>query len=354
VTYAAGKMRARHATVTDVPAITTIYNQGIADRVATYETEPRTEGMVRGWLDTPYPVIVVECGGRDIAFASTAAYRPRACYAGIAEFSVYVERDSRGHGAGRVAMTALIQAASDAGLWKLVSRVFVENTASRRLLRSLGFREVGVYQRHAQLDGVWRDVVIVERLLGPALVGPVHGLWQSDAASVAAWPELSPGTAITILKRKPDGSDGPRYPGLLMETTMPAPWIEARAFWTHGQYDIHGLVFENSDEVREFFSPLHPFNAFALYAADGAFKGWYANVTHPTLLDTSGDTPCVIWPDLILDLVMLPHGTLIELDDDELAASGLPGTNPELSAQIIETREHLRGLLRQGFFPVNR
>ena len=62
-------------------------------------------------------------------------------------------------------MVALIDAARGAGFWKLVSRVFVENTASRALLRSIGFREVGTYERHAKLDGVWRDVVIVEKLI---------------------------------------------------------------------------------------------------------------------------------------------------------------------------------------------
>jgi phosphinothricin acetyltransferase len=68
-------------------------------------------------------------------------------------------------------MTALIDAAERAGMWKLLSRVFVENHGSRHLLRGLGFREVGIYRRHARLDGAWRDVVIVERLLGEALNG---------------------------------------------------------------------------------------------------------------------------------------------------------------------------------------
>jgi L-amino acid N-acyltransferase YncA len=76
-----------------------------------------------------------------------------------------VSRAARGQGAGRVAMDALIAHAREAGMWKLVSRVFVENAASRVLLARVGFREVGVYVKHAQLDGVWRDVVIVERLI---------------------------------------------------------------------------------------------------------------------------------------------------------------------------------------------
>lgn len=70
---------------------------------------------------------------------------------------MYVARERRGHGIGRVAMDALVAAARDAGFWKLVSRVFVENHASRALLKRMGFREVGVYEKHARLHGVWRD-----------------------------------------------------------------------------------------------------------------------------------------------------------------------------------------------------
>jgi phosphinothricin acetyltransferase len=83
----------------------------------------------------------------------------------VAEFSIYTAREARGRGAGRTAMEALVAAAQRAGFWKLLSRVFVENEASLRLLRSVGFREVGVYFKHGKRDGVFRDVVIVERLL---------------------------------------------------------------------------------------------------------------------------------------------------------------------------------------------
>lgn len=155
----------RPATPDDAAAIAAIYNQGIAERIATFETRPRGADEVRAWFDAPYPIVVAEEAGQVLAFASTSTYRPRDCYAGVAEFSVYAARAARGRGAGRAAMEALIVAATAAGFWKLVSRVFVENTASRALLRGLGFREVGVYERHARLDGAWRDVVIVELLL---------------------------------------------------------------------------------------------------------------------------------------------------------------------------------------------
>jgi phosphinothricin acetyltransferase len=158
-------MHARAAITSDAPAIADIYNQGIEEGMATFETRPRTAADIEQWLGGRFPVIVVEDGGQIIAFASTSSYRQRECYAGIAEFSVYTARVERGRGAGRLAMEALIERAAAAGFWKLVSRVFVENAPSRALLKAVGFREVGIYLRHARLRGVWRDVVIVERLL---------------------------------------------------------------------------------------------------------------------------------------------------------------------------------------------
>jgi len=77
-----------------------------------------------------------------------------------------VRRDYRGRGAGRAALAALIEAATARGMHKLTSRVFPENAASRALLKGLCFEEIGIHRRHGQLDGRWRDCVIVERLLG--------------------------------------------------------------------------------------------------------------------------------------------------------------------------------------------
>ncbi len=159
-------LSARAAAPGDIPAIAQIYNEGLEDRVGTFETRPRTVDDVRAWFDGAHPIVVVEdATGRIVAFASTSTYRTRECYAGNAEFSVYVARVERGRGAGRVAMEALIAAATRAGYTKLVSRIFIENTASRSLMARVGFREVGIYEKHGKLDGVWRDVVIVERVL---------------------------------------------------------------------------------------------------------------------------------------------------------------------------------------------
>jgi len=161
-------MGVRLATVADAGSIAAIYNDGIEDRVATFETRLRTADDIEAWFDGRHPILVADDGTAVVGFASTSTYRPRDAYAGVAEFGVYVARSSRGEGIGRALMEALADEAAARGFWKLVSRVFVENAASRALLMSVGFREVGIYHRHGKLDGAWRDVVIVERLIGDA------------------------------------------------------------------------------------------------------------------------------------------------------------------------------------------
>lgn len=160
--------RVRVAHPDDAPAITWIYNQCIEERIATFEVEPRTVDDITAILrerGDRFPTVVGERNGQIIAFAWVGPYRPRSCYAGVGEFSVYSARASRGTGAGRAVLEALLRECEQRGFWKLVSRIFPENTASRGLCRRLGFREVGIYHRHGKLDGEWRDCVIVERLL---------------------------------------------------------------------------------------------------------------------------------------------------------------------------------------------
>ena len=164
----------RPASLSDAPAIAAIYNQGIAGRGATFETTPRSTADVEGWLQNAdrYPTLVVEHGGAVVGWANLSAYRPRACYAGIAEFSIYVDSEAQGRGLGGRLLEALVDAARARGYWKLVSRIFPFNSASLALCRRCGFREVGVYEKHGRLDGRWLDVVIVERLIPENLETP--------------------------------------------------------------------------------------------------------------------------------------------------------------------------------------
>jgi L-amino acid N-acyltransferase YncA len=155
----------RPALPTDAPAIAAIYNQGIEERGATFETRPREPEHCEALL--PH-ALVVERDGRVIAWAAALPYSERECYAGVAEVSVYVDRAERRAGTGTLLLERLCAWAAERGHWKLVTKVFPENAASLALLERCGFRVVGLHLRHARLDGDWRDVLVVERLLGEA------------------------------------------------------------------------------------------------------------------------------------------------------------------------------------------
>ena len=159
-------LTARPARREDAAAITEIYNQGIEDRIATFETEPRSIADIEPWFEHAYAFVsVIDPGGDVAGYAVAHPYSDRRCYRGIGEFSVYVRRSHRGRGVGQAAMAALIDAARADGLWKLTSRVFPENRASLALMARMGFEEIGVHRNHGKLEGVWKDCVIVERLI---------------------------------------------------------------------------------------------------------------------------------------------------------------------------------------------
>ena len=150
----------------DAAAITEIYNQGIEDRIATFETEPRSVADIEPWFDSAHAFVsVIDPSGVVAGYAVAHPYSDRCCYRGIGEYSVYVRRSQRGRGVGHAAMAALIAAARADGLWKLMSRIFPENRASLSLMARLGFEEIGVHQKHGKLEGVWKDCVIVELVI---------------------------------------------------------------------------------------------------------------------------------------------------------------------------------------------
>jgi phosphinothricin acetyltransferase len=165
---AADVPRVRDARPGDAPVLAHIYNQGIADRVATLETTPRTAEERREWLlarGPRHPVLVAERGGVVVGWGSLNAFNPRPAYDHVADFSIYVLREARGGGVGGVLLAALESRARRLGFHKLVLSMFDWNVPGVALYARHGFRTVGRYREQGQLDGRWVDVVAMEKIL---------------------------------------------------------------------------------------------------------------------------------------------------------------------------------------------
>ncbi len=128
------------------------------------------------------------------------------------------------------------------------------------------------------------------------------------APGPTSWPAVPTGAQLKVVKLAPDGATAATYPATSMATAAPAPWIALSAVWTHGFVDLDGLRFVPGDQLVEYFSPRDPYNAFVVYAPDGALRGWYANVTYPAALERRDGRWTLTWHDLYVDLVMLPDG----------------------------------------------
>jgi L-amino acid N-acyltransferase YncA len=154
----------RSAEAGDAARLAEIFNQGVEDRVATFETRPATAQDAERWIADD--VVIVAESDTVVGWAKAGTYADQHhYYDGVREATLYVERGSRRSGIGRRLLDALAGAASDAGAHKLVGKIFTSNAPSIALVEGLGWREVGVHERHGTLDGEWKDVVVVEKLL---------------------------------------------------------------------------------------------------------------------------------------------------------------------------------------------
>ena len=172
---------------------------------------------------------------------------------------------------------------------------------------------------------------------------PATPVWGINEVSVRRWSELSPGTTVEVAKwsAKHQGERRALYPGVVIASSLPSPWIVIETHWTMGTHDQGLLTFENGDLLHEIFSPIHPYNAFAVYAPDGALKGWYANVTYPTFFEEEIDERVLIWHDLFIDIVATPDGEVAVLDEDELEEADLLTSDPGLHQHILAARDEL-------------
>jgi L-amino acid N-acyltransferase YncA len=158
----------RRALASDAAAIAAIFNAGVAERVATFQTQPQSAEDVEGWLGSGI-VVVAERNRVVEGFAKASAYDAgHAYYDGVAEATLYVAQSARRAGVGRALLAALEEAAAAAAKHKLIGKIFASNEPSLSLFAACGWTEVGTHRRHATLEGEWKDVVVVEKLLAAA------------------------------------------------------------------------------------------------------------------------------------------------------------------------------------------
>jgi L-amino acid N-acyltransferase YncA len=167
-------MPVRPASPGDGAAIAAIFNEGISERVATFETRPKGPAEVEALIESGAILLVAERDGEVVGFAKVGPYDdPSRYYDGVGEATLYVTGTARRSGLGRELLEALAAEAVRRGCWKLVGKIFTQNEPSIALVHACGWRDVGVHLRHGQLDGEWKDVLVVEKLLGKAQDEPM-------------------------------------------------------------------------------------------------------------------------------------------------------------------------------------
>jgi len=155
-------MEIRELKQEDWPAVLEIFEQGIAGGNATFETEaPSWEAWTRSQLDGQRWVAVE--GGRVVGWVAAHPVSLRPCYRGVVEHSVYVHDEWQGRGIGRLLLERLVESTEAEGIWTIQTGVFPENEASLALHEKCGFRVVGTQEKLGKMNGVWRDVVVIER-----------------------------------------------------------------------------------------------------------------------------------------------------------------------------------------------
>jgi L-amino acid N-acyltransferase YncA len=144
-----------------------IYNRGIAERQATFEDREQTSTEMTELIAGERPVLVAELRGELIAWAKVGPYEDaHDYYAGIGEATMYVAPSARRRGVGMMLLDALAEAAEHAGYRKLIGKIITTNQPSIELVHACGWHDVGVHRRHGRLEGEWKDVLVVEKLLG--------------------------------------------------------------------------------------------------------------------------------------------------------------------------------------------
>jgi L-amino acid N-acyltransferase YncA len=159
---AAAETRIEPMTGAHAAAVLAIYQAGIEEGNATFETRA-PDWVAFSAARLPAHRFVATKAGQVAGWVAASAVSGRCVYAGVVEHSVYVHPAARGQGNARQLLDALIASTEAAGIWTIQSGIFPENTASLSLHEAAGFRVVGTRERIGQHHGRWRDVILIER-----------------------------------------------------------------------------------------------------------------------------------------------------------------------------------------------
>jgi phosphinothricin acetyltransferase len=159
----------RSAAPGDIESIRRIYNEGIEDRIATLDEALKSPDDIAAWWANHgerYAVLVAEDdAGSVVGWASLNPYSHRCAYGGVADLSIYVARALRGAGVGSVLLASLERRATELDFHKIVLFALVSNAPGQALYRKHAYREVGVFREHGRLDGIYMDVIAMEKIL---------------------------------------------------------------------------------------------------------------------------------------------------------------------------------------------
>ena len=159
----------RQAQRRDAEAIRAIYNPEVVESTVTFDLVPRSLDEQVAWLDDhagAHPAIVaVGPGGDVVGFGSLSSYRDRPAYSTTVEDSVYVHRDHRGAGIGRLLLDELVRLGREHGFHSAIARIVGGHEASIALHERCGFSVVGTEREVGRKFGTWLDVVLMQRLL---------------------------------------------------------------------------------------------------------------------------------------------------------------------------------------------
>ena len=165
------------------------------------------------------------------------------------------------------------------------------------------------------------------------------------------WTAYPAGTAVHVVKVRPDGSVSTTYPGTVIDAATQDSWLAVEAVWTRDPIEMNGLMFNRGDRIHEYFSDRHYFNVFTVFSPESVLRGWYANVTYPSWMGVETDMPAIYWHDLFIDVIGLPSGEAFVWDEDEFEAARADFDDPGLVATILAARDDLLGRFHSREFP---